>query len=98
MIHPLSRRLSLAVPLFLFLVLPAVSAQPADSSADLAGARKVFEANLEAIRKKDKDAYLACYLPEESFARTGPDGMAVGYAEFAKGVGTGWPDSIEAED
>ncbi|HEV7667717.1 MAG TPA: amidohydrolase family protein [Thermoanaerobaculia bacterium] len=92
------RRFQLAV-LLLLLASPAAAVEPAaDSSADLTAARKVFEANLEAIRRKDKDAYLACYLPEESFARTGPDGMAVGFAEFAAGVGTGWPDKIEAED
>jgi len=92
------RRVPLAVLVFV-LATPVFAAGPqADSSTDLAGARKVFEANLEAIRKKDKDAYLACYLPEESFARTGPDGMTVGFAEFAKGVGTGWPDHIEADD
>lgn len=91
-------RVPLAVLAFLLATPSLAAVPPADSSADLAGARKVFEANLEAIRKKDKDAYLACYLPEESFARTGPDGMTVGFAEFAKGVGTGWPDHIEAQD
>ncbi|HXU33076.1 MAG TPA: amidohydrolase family protein, partial [Thermoanaerobaculia bacterium] len=92
------RRAQLAALAFV-LAAPLLAAKPpADSSADLAGAKKVFEANLEAIRKKDKDAYLSCYLPEESFARTGPDGLTVGFAEFAKGVGTGWPDSIEAQD
>src|SRR6185295_4296686 len=75
---------------------PPTPARPA--AEDLAAARKLFEANLDAIRHKNKDGYLACYLPEESFARTGPDGMAVGYKEFAAGVGTGWPDHIEAED
>lgn len=92
------RRVPLAA-LLLCLAAPAFAAEPSvGSSADLAGAKMVFEANLEAIRNKDKDAYLACYLPEESFARTGPDGMTVGFAEFAAGVGTGWPDRIEAED
>ncbi len=98
------RRTPLAALLFASTLasLPAgAAAEPAGSSAfaaDLAAAKKVFEANLDAIRRKDKDAYLACYLPEESFARTGPDGMSVGFKEFAAGVGTGWPDSIEAED
>ncbi len=96
MIRTAGCRVPLAVLLFC-LAAPAFSAG-SDSSSDLAGARMVFEANLEAIRNRDKDAYLACYLPEESFARTGPDGMSVGFAEFAAGAGTGWPDRIEAED
>lgn len=93
MIRTAGRRLPLAV-LLLCLAAPAL----ADAAADLAAARKVFEANLDAIRNRDRDAYLACYLPEESFARTGPDGMSVGFAEFAKGAGSGWPDRVEAED
>lgn len=97
MIRPAGRHVPLAV-LTLCLAAPAFAETAANSSADLQAARTVFEANLEAIRNRDKDAYLACYLPEESFARTGPDGMTVGFSEFAKSVGTGWPDRIEAED
>ncbi len=94
MIRSSRRRIPFTI-LLLLLAQPAFSAEP---GADLVGARKVFDANLEAIRKQDRAAYLACYLPEEGFARTGPDGMTVGFTDFAAGVGTGWPDSIEAED
>ncbi len=98
MIRTIVRRNSFAA-LLLLLASSALAVEPAaDSAADLLGAHRVFEANLAAIRNRDAQAYLACYLPEESFARTGPDGMTVGFAEFAAGVGTGWPDSIEAED
>ncbi len=39
-----------------------LAAQPSRTDADLAAARALFEANLEAIGHRDRDAYLACYL------------------------------------
>ena len=45
-------------------------------TADLAAARAVFEKNLQAIRDKNRDAYLSCYLDSERLARTGPEGFA----------------------
>ena len=42
----------------------------ADDVSDLAAARRVFEKNLQAIRDKDRDAYLSCYLESERLART----------------------------
>jgi imidazolonepropionase-like amidohydrolase len=68
-------------------------------AAEIAEARRVFEANLDAIRRKDRSAYLACYLESESFARTGPGGVAFGYREFAdQASGNEWPDVFEASD
>lgn len=66
--------------------------------ADLAAARAVFEKNLQAIRDKDRDAYLSCYLESDRFVRTGPDGFELGYEGLAATAGQGWPDHIEAED
>ncbi|MGH7730542.1 MAG: amidohydrolase family protein [Candidatus Eiseniibacteriota bacterium] len=68
------------------------------ASSDLAGARRVFEANLDAIRRRDRDAYLACYLRSEGLARTGPTGIAFGYAALDSSAGRGWPDHFEALD
>ncbi|HKV13293.1 MAG TPA: amidohydrolase family protein [Thermoanaerobaculia bacterium] len=66
--------------------------------ADLAAARAVFEKNLQAIRDKDRDAYLSCYLESDRFVRTGPDGFELGYEGLSATAGQGWPDHIEAED
>ena len=67
-------------------------------SADLEAARGLFEANLGAIRDRDREAYLACYLQSESLARSGPEGSTLGYEGLAASAGEGWPDSFEAQD
>jgi imidazolonepropionase-like amidohydrolase len=87
----------------LALGLMALCASPlfaADSEPpDVAGARAVFERNLNAIRARDRAAYLACYLDRaESFARTGDEGLSLGWAEFAKQAGSNWPDTFDASD
>jgi imidazolonepropionase-like amidohydrolase len=66
--------------------------------ADIAAARRVFEANLDAIRRRDRDAYLACYLDSPLLARTGPTGFELGYDSLAASAGSGWPDVFEARD
>jgi imidazolonepropionase-like amidohydrolase len=75
------------------LVLPAALA-----AADVDAARALFAANLQAIRDKDREAYLACYLDSETLVRTGPEGPALGFKELAASAGQGWPDHIEATD
>ena len=74
------------------------AARPAGEADDLAAARRLFEANLDTIRNKDRKGYLACYLDSPSMAKTGPDGMTVGYDLFAKDAATSWPDLFEAQD
>jgi len=81
-------------PFLLSTSLPA----PSKGEADILSARKLFEANLEAIRRKDSEAYLACYLHSESLARTGPEGIQLGFEELAKSTGSGWPDFFEGRD
>lgn len=72
--------------------------RPAEAP-ELAAARQVFEANLAAIRHKDRNAYLACYLPTETLARTGPSGFALGYKPFAEQASNNeWPDVFDASD
>ena len=44
----------------LVLALAAPRPAPADTASDLAGARGVFERNLDAIRGHDAQAYLSC--------------------------------------
>ncbi|HYG63772.1 MAG TPA: amidohydrolase family protein [Thermoanaerobaculia bacterium] len=65
---------------------------------EIAAARRLFEANLQAIRDKDKDAYLACYLQSHGLVRSGPPGFDLGYAGLAATAGAGWPDHIDAAD
>jgi imidazolonepropionase-like amidohydrolase len=67
-------------------------------SSDLAAARRTFEANLDAIRHRDRDAYLACYLDSPLLARTGPTGFELGFDSLAASAGSGWPDVFDARD
>jgi len=66
-------------------------------SDDIAGARAIFEANLNAIRQKDRDAYLACYLHSPALVRGGATGFTTGYDDFAKARAP-WPVSFNASD
>jgi imidazolonepropionase-like amidohydrolase len=70
----------------------------ADEAADLRAARSVFERNIDAIRRRDRGAYLALYLHSGKLVRGGPEGFTTGFDEFAKGAGARWPDNIEALD
>jgi imidazolonepropionase-like amidohydrolase len=98
-------RFGLLLPI-LFLVLAPLGAsadaqkKPAGnaSASDLAAARALFERNLQAIRDKNVEAYLACYLDSPGLARTGPTGFELGYAGLAKTAGHGFPDHFEGED
>jgi imidazolonepropionase-like amidohydrolase len=58
----------------------------------------VFTANLDAIRRRDRDAYLACYLHSEGLARTGPTGFSLGFDDLAKSAGEAWPNVFDASD
>src|SRR6185503_4821036 len=64
------------------------------AAADVAAARTLFEKNLDAIRRRDKEAYLACYLHAPTLIRTGATGTQKGYDTFAKEAGE-WPDAFE---
>jgi len=87
-------RKTLATLLFLLIAAPLI-ATPAD---DIAAARAVFEANIKAIRERNRDAYLSYYLHSPSLVRGGAEGFDTGFDSFAKGVGAQWPDLIEAND
>jgi imidazolonepropionase-like amidohydrolase len=82
----------------LALALAAPRSSLADTTSDLAGARGVFERNLNAIRSRDAQAYLSCYLRSPLLARTGATGFLLGYDSLAAGVGSGWPDMFEGLD
>lgn len=96
---PIARRAGALLAVLLAAAVPTLRAEkPAAPTADLAAARAVFEKNLQAIRDKDRGAYLSCYLDSEGLARTGPQGFALGYADLAASAGQGWPDHIDASD
>ena len=82
---------------FLASILAAILS-PQPQSSDVAAARVVFEKNLDAIRRRDKAAYLSCYWKSEKLARTGADGIALGYAAHEKAAGENWPDTFDASD
>ncbi len=99
----LNRRRISKVGLAAVLILAApglleAAAEQDSAAADVTAARILFEKNLQAIRDKDRDAYLACYLQSERLARTGPEGFQLGYAGLAATAGQGWPDHIAADD
>ncbi len=77
--------------------LPALAQHAPADSADLGAARRVFVANLDAIRHRDRDAYLETYLNAETLARTGPGGIRLGYESHASQAGgDAWPDVFDA--
>src|SRR5947209_11306878 len=66
-------------------------------TSDVAEARKVFEANLDAIRQKNIENYLSYYLHSKEVVRGGPTGFATGWEEFNKARGP-FPEEFEASD
>ena len=83
----------LEAPVLGALILLAAVASP---DSDVAAARALFEANLDAIRHRDRPAYLSCYLNADTLARTGPEGFTLGYGSFEAQAGDAWPDLFEA--
>ena len=51
-----------------------LSSSAAISSSDVDDARTLFERNLAAIQRRDKAAYLACYLDSKQLVRVSPEG------------------------
>lgn len=101
------RALACAAMLWLACVGPAFANDPFGAADDLnaervtselASARRVFAANLDAIRRRDRDAYLACYLQAPSLARTAPAGFTLSFDSLAASAGSGWPDHFEGLD
>jgi imidazolonepropionase-like amidohydrolase len=79
-------------------LLPAVLPAQRASRSDTAEARAVFEANIDAIHRRDRARYLSLYLDSPSLAVNGPGGLALGYAPFAAQRDTTWPDSLIVTD
>src|SRR5258706_2596062 len=75
---------------------PAATAK--GSQADTSAALALFQKNLDAIKRRDREAYLSCYLHAGTLARTGFEGMQMGYDSLAKETGDDWPDLFEGID
>jgi imidazolonepropionase-like amidohydrolase len=70
----------------------------ATAETDTAAARRVFEENIRAIHQRDRERYLALYLPSPDLARNGPGGLELGYALWSARRDTTWPDTLVARD
>ena len=82
----------------LLLAVLVVGCGGTNPSAELAEARDLFQRNLDSIKNKDREAYLSCYWPNESFTRNGPEGPLTGYSEWAQGLGDNWPEVFDAKN
>lgn len=65
-------------------------------AADSAAAMAAFRSNIGAIHARDRAAYLEHYLQSPRLARTGPGGVAWGYAGLAAADPDSWPDTLVA--
>ena len=86
------------LPLLLAGASPLLAQRPASPRPDTVEARAVFEANIDAIHRRDRARYLSYYLDTPAFARNGPGGLDLGYAPMAAQRDTTWPDSLIATD
>ena len=81
-----------------WLVIGSAFAEEWEVERELAEARALFEANLDAIRNQDRGAYLATYLHADTLARTGPTGISRGYERLEESAGSEWPDTFEGRN
>ena len=92
----------LPLPIALVLAGCATQSQPAISLAgselsDTVEARRLFEENIDAIHKRDRERYLATYIHTETLARNGPGGLELGYEGWSARRDSTWPDTLVAE-
>ncbi|MDQ6888039.1 MAG: amidohydrolase family protein [Gemmatimonadota bacterium] len=78
---------------------PSPPARPAPAEeSDSAAVRRVFEANVDAIHKRDRARYLSYYLQNETLVRNGPGGPDLGFAGWSARRDSTWPDTLVARD
>lgn len=70
----------------------------ASNPADTVQARRVFEENIDAIHKRDRERYLATYLHAPSLARNGPGGLELGFENWSARRDSTWPDTLIARN
>lgn len=66
--------------------------------ADTIEARRVFEENIDAIHKRDRQRYLATYLHSNTLGRNGPSGLDLGYDNWSARRDSTWPDTLIARN
>lgn len=74
----------------------AMSPAPSDP-ADTIEARRLFEENIDAIHKRDRNRYLATYNQVPNLVRNGPDGPQLGFEGWSARRDSTWPDTLVAE-
>lgn len=98
--------MTIRVPVFLVLGLFAsacarqssTSMSPALSDpSDTVEARRLFEENIDAIHKRNRERYLATYIHSPTLARNGPEGLQLGYEGWSARRDSTWPDTLIAE-
>src|SRR5690242_21010241 len=68
------------------------------ASSDTAEAMRLFEANIDAIHKRDLQHYLATYDHTAALVRDGAEGLRLGYDTWGGRTISHWPDSLIVRD
>jgi len=68
------------------------------AASDTIEARHLFEQNIDAIHKRDRERYLATYLHSDALARNGPAGLQLGYESWGARRDSTWPDTLIANN
>ncbi len=70
-------------------------------ATELAEARALFLRNIEAIQRRDREAYLACYRDDADLVRAGNGGVELGFEGLATKTpttgSTAWPERLDAD-
>lgn len=66
-------------------------------ASDTVEARRLFEENIDAIHKRNRDRYLATYFHTPTLARNGPGGLDLGYEGWSARRDSTWPDTLIAQ-
>ena len=90
------RRRRLAGTVALLSLLAGGGSGRAAEPQDVGEARAVFQRNLDAIARRDREAYLACYRAPRLARPHGPAGSELGFHDLEKSAGEAWPDTFEA--
>jgi hypothetical protein len=80
---------------------PQIGAGPissASAASDTTEARRLFEENIDAIHKRDRQRYLTTYLHSDALARNGPGGLQLGYDNWSARRDSTWPDTLVARN
>jgi hypothetical protein len=76
----------------------SVASPVGTSASDTTEARQLFEANIDAIHKRDRARYLSTYLHSSTLARNGPGGLELGYDNWSARRDSTWPDTLIARN